>query len=48
MDDSFPQLLNMKKISIAVDSWFEWVVANYGDDLERFFEALDQALDMLR
>lgn len=37
MGESFPQLLNMKKISIAVDSWFEWVVANYGDNLERFF-----------
>jgi glycine betaine/proline transport system permease protein len=37
MEESFPQLLNMKKISIAVDSWFEWVVANYGDELERFF-----------
>ena len=37
MVDAFPELLNMKKISFVVDGWFEWVVANYGDVLERAF-----------
>jgi glycine betaine/proline transport system permease protein len=45
MQSSFPQILDMKKISIAVDGWFEWVVANYGDDLERFFLPILRALN---
>jgi len=37
MNSAFPQLVDMKKIGITVDGWFEWVVANYGDALERAF-----------
>lgn len=37
MDSSFPQTLDMKRIRITVDGWFEWLVANYGDALERAF-----------
>ena len=37
MVGAFPELLNMKKISFVVDGWFEWIVANYGDVLERGF-----------
>jgi glycine betaine/proline transport system permease protein len=33
--DNFPEIIDTRGLRFAIDDGFSWVVANYGDTLER-------------
>jgi len=37
MAEQFPELINMRKVRIAIDDTFSWIVENWGETLEEIF-----------